>query len=134
MKKSSPYLIKLITFAIIFALLPSLALSQTIKTNEIQRQIESLEKRVLELECIVNQLGQEKLVQKQGPPQSAGEKWKDRQNWRKLRKGMTEKEIIEILGEPPKVVTSSVINMWFYSSGSVTFDADTRRVTGWTEP
>ena len=69
---------------------------------------QSLEDRVRELERRVEQL--EKQVAQPASPVSAPKPvsgqpdgWRERENWRSLRRGMTESEVRSILGEPQKV-------------------------------
>ena len=56
-------------------------------------------------------------------------------NWRQLKHGMKMDKVKELLGEPGRVYADSYrITWWYYSGGSVEFDAGSRRVDGWQEP
>lgn len=60
---------------------------------------------------------------------------KNKQNWRRLEKGMSKAEVKQILGEPGKINTASYGDTWYYPDvlgGSVDFDNG--RVEGWSEP
>ena len=59
-------------------------------------------------------------------------------DWRKLRNGMAESDVEQLLGSPTKVDVNAVFIWWYYgwpkSTAHVQFDPDSHRVTGWTEP
>ena len=58
-------------------------------------------------------------------------------NWRKLRSGMSEGDVEQLLGSPSKVNANQVFFIWYYgypSGGHVEFNANSRKVEGWTEP
>ena len=55
-------------------------------------------------------------------------------NWRQLRRKMKMDEVRELLGEPGHVEANSSYITWMYGNrGRVEFDADSERVTGWSE-
>ena len=65
--------------------------------------------------------------------------WKDKANWRKLKTGMTMNQVRQVLGEPGKVSTRTIVDIvytrWYYPDalgGDVAFKDG--RVTGWGEP
>jgi type II secretory pathway component PulM len=95
----------------------------------LQEQVEALRKRVAALEPIP--------TLKPGPgesavPASAGD-WSIRANWMALRKGMTKKQVVELLGEPETVRSMPYGHNWFYPSGYTTFD-HMGRLTRWSTP
>lgn len=62
-------------------------------------------------------------------------RWKDRSNWRQLKKGMSEDAVRALLGEPRKVDVLSVSTYWHYNypyGGDVVFSSGA--VVSWTEP
>jgi hypothetical protein len=102
---------------------------------------QSLDDRVRELERRVEQLEQQ--VGKQpaaaaGANRSTGRSGGSRQleNWRSLRRGMSEADVRSILGEPHKVNVMSSMGVWYYDppvGGNVHFDGG-GKVEGWSEP
>jgi|SRR5690625_942453 len=109
-----------------------------------QSNIEELEHRVAQLEQMVSQLQQriaelETKVQGRqdsGLPVVAKGNWREKSNWRRLRKGMTMEQVVELLGEPEKVDAGSIITFWYWgypSGGRVQFDS-ANRLNGWSEP
>ena len=62
-------------------------------------------------------------------------KWRDVQNWRRLRRGMTMDEVRALLGEPERVqALGGVITHWYWDSGAdVSFDASDK-LESWSEP
>jgi hypothetical protein len=58
-------------------------------------------------------------------------------NWRKLKSGMTEGQVEQLLGAPSRVDENPMVITWSYvdqSSGTVRFDARLRKVMSWSEP
>lgn len=58
-------------------------------------------------------------------------------NWRKLRNGMSEGEVEQLLGSPSRVDNMGPIVFWYYGypvGGAVQFDGRNRTVKGWQEP
>jgi SmpA / OmlA family len=58
-------------------------------------------------------------------------------NWRKLRNGMSQEDVEQLLGSPSKVDANLYSIAWYYgypSGGRVQFDARSRKVEGWNEP
>jgi outer membrane protein assembly factor BamE (lipoprotein component of BamABCDE complex) len=58
----------------------------------------------------------------------------DKANWRKLKKGLSEGDVEQLLGSPSRVDAFGPYTAWHYGSGSVEFDADTQKVESWHEP
>jgi len=100
----------------------------------LQAENRELQKRVdkLELRAQASAPGQPALAPNAG--------WKDKANWRGLRRGMTEREVEALLGPPTKVDIGPSLGYWFYSptqgvqGPNVMFSADKMTVYGWTEP
>ena len=58
----------------------------------------------------------------------------DKQNWRRLQKGMTREAVTRILGDPERINRYSTWESWNYPGfGYVTFD-ENGRVRSWSEP
>jgi outer membrane protein assembly factor BamE (lipoprotein component of BamABCDE complex) len=64
-------------------------------------------------------------------------KWQDKQNWRKLRSGMSKDEVTDLLGEPDRIDKSTFFEDWRYGyriiTGSVRF-SDNDKLDSWHEP
>ncbi|MCL5072997.1 MAG: outer membrane protein assembly factor BamE [Actinobacteria bacterium] len=97
---------------------------------ELKRRIASLEIRVEKLEKLLDP-SPEKIEP------SSQELWKNKANWRQLRIGMSENQVIDLLGEPVKIDVTISFIYWYYPnalSGSVMFDKSNRKLESWTEP
>ncbi len=44
-------------------------------------------------------------------------KWTDQINWRQLRQGMTEEQVIALLGEPGTITEAGKESQWYYGGG-----------------
>ena len=58
-------------------------------------------------------------------------------NWRKLKVGMSEVEVVKLIGTPTKVNDRQAHFNWLYgspASGFVRFDASTKTVMAWSPP
>ncbi len=63
-------------------------------------------------------------------------KWEDKQNWRRLRSGMTKDEVTFLLGEPDRIDKYSSFEVWSYGypgGGDVSYSSQ-GRVDAWSEP
>ena len=61
--------------------------------------------------------------------------WENTKNWRKLELGMTQAQVLSILGDPVKPI-QGVRTLWYYPSiyrGYVSFD-ENGNLIGWMEP
>ena len=72
------------------------------------------------------------------PPTSqaapTGAPWKDKQNWRRLQRGMSRDAVVRILGDPETIRKYSSFETWHYPlGGHVSFD-EAGRITSWFEP
>jgi hypothetical protein len=71
-------------------------------------------------------------------PPPASEPWKNKDNWSRLQEGMTEAQVLSILGPPTGRDTYSALGITHLSYGSyntyVDIDAKTRRVKNWRAP
>jgi hypothetical protein len=120
---------RLIWLAPIFLLLaPCVVFPQSgvdARLQKLEETSQVLERRVATLE--------DQLREQNAPARVAP----DKVNWRKLRKGMSEDEVEQLLGSPSRVDVFGVIAIWHYgdaSRGQVRFDADKHTVDAWSEP
>ncbi|NOX17000.1 MAG: hypothetical protein GXO87_01810 [Chlorobi bacterium] len=58
---------------------------------------------------------------------------KEKENWRKLERYMTMKEVKKLLGKPESIDKFSMSTRWWYGNGYVDFNAYPA-VSGWSEP
>ena len=129
----------LIGFFLVVYCIQNSALAQQNETEVIKAKVEKLKQKVAKLESRVAQL--EKVLLSNENIRSSSQrivnsdKWNNRQNWRKLERGMSKAEVKQILGEPDRIDAGSV-TYWHYSdiftSGDVTFMDG--KVYGWSEP
>jgi hypothetical protein len=102
------------------------------RIRELEQKMALLEQRIAKLESIV--LAARHDVEQ--PAAASPDKWKDRANWRRLRKGMSKKDVELILGPPPKTVPNAYYgDIWYYpdqQGGNVSFNKD-EVVTSWGE-
>lgn len=102
------------------------------RIRELERKIQFLEQRISKLEDIVLAARPDA----ENPAAASVDKWKERANWRRLRKGMSKKEVELILGTPPKTVPNAYYgDIWYYpdqQGGNVSFNKD-EVVTSWGE-
>lgn len=97
---------------------------------------QTLEDRVRELERRVEQLEKQVAQPVSAPKPVSGQPdgWRQRENWRSLRRGMTESDVRSLLGEPEKVDTFPSRTLWSYPGlGDARFDRN-GRLDGWSEP
>ena len=94
-------------------------------------RVRALERRVEQLEKQVAQPTSPASARK--PVSSQPDGWRQIDNWRSLRRGMTESDVRSILGEPQKVVASGSLTLWYYPGGG-SADFDDGRLRGWNEP
>lgn len=55
-----------------------------------------------------------------------------RENWRRLKVGMSQAEVSSTLGEPQRV-SVQILTFWYYGTGNVYFDRQ-GSLMGWAEP
>jgi len=102
------------------------------KIKKLEQMITQMEQRIAKLEGKILELekGQAK------PVAASPNKWKDKANWRLLKKGMSKNEVEQILGEPPKIVANAYYgDIWLYpdlQGGNASFDKD-GILTSWKE-
>ena len=63
--------------------------------------------------------------------------WKNPKNWKRLREGMTEAQVVQLLGRPTgknSYPASGSLTLWYSSAYNVKLTFRTRKVTGWDGP
>ncbi len=122
-----------IAVCIIILTAPSLAFSDPAseaRVAEFERTVRNLQQRVAELEARLVQADEVARTTSINPGNSG-----DIQNWRQLRKGMSEHDVERLLGSPEKIIALSDIQWYYnYPRGLVYFSAESRKVDGWMEP
>ena len=105
---------------------------QTYAQSSTESRVDKLEETVRILERRVATL-EDQLRQRTAAPSIPP----DKVNWRRLQKGMSETEVVRLLGSPAKVDAYGTFTIWHYGDSDyaeVQFDAKTRTVTEWHEP
>jgi hypothetical protein len=100
-------------------------------------EVPQLRSRIAELEARINHLEAllEKCMATGRAMDSDAYGWQNKKNWRSLEIGMDEKKVMDVLGEPVKII-EGVQTLWYYPNfygGYVSFD-ESRRLSGWSEP
>jgi len=93
--------------------------STALTIRALYKQIEALEKRVEELERYiqthpVNLQSEATEPVISAKPVAKGGDPTDERNWRKLKRGMSEEQVKEILGEPNYIKVSGIRTSWSY--------------------
>jgi hypothetical protein len=117
--------------------IPAVAAGQQPSDDSLLRRIDLLERRSSDLEQRVREL---EAVIKGEPsrdlPVPTSAKWRDLQNWRRLRRGMNMNEVRALLGEPERVQTMTFGTWWYFGNpiaAKVELD-DRSKLQGWSEP
>jgi hypothetical protein len=93
------------------------------RIQKLEESISALERRVASLEA---QLRERPPVSHVAP---------DKANWRKLKRGMSESDVEQLLGSPERIDARTAVVEWSYPGyGSVSFDTDSHRLSRWSEP
>jgi hypothetical protein len=112
--------------------LPAVAEGQTASSDSLLRRIDVLDRRVADLERRIRELEAPTTV---GAGRdfrvSTAPNWRDLQNWRQLRRGMTMDQVRALLGEPNRVDAGGV-TYWHWPNAHVYFMSDV--LEGWSEP
>src|SRR5262245_46685784 len=104
------------------------ALAQT----DVEKRLNDLERRVEQLE---KQSGRSASAGNRSQVVGGQDGWRRIENWRALKRGMTQAEVRGLLGEPHRVDAGSVTS-WYYDypiGGDLLFAGD-GRLHGWSEP
>jgi hypothetical protein len=103
------------------------------RIQRLEESIKALEQRVASLEA---QLHERTIASQERPSASQGSPTKA--NWRKLKSGMAQSEVEQLLGSPEKIEANEVVVVWWYprwpTGGLVKFAGGSHAVSGWSEP
>ncbi len=100
---------------------------------------QSIEDRVRDLERRVEQLENQRAqsispATTSKPRTSQPDGWRQRENWRTLKRGMTGSDVRSILGEPSKVNAFGSFTVWDYPGGGRAQLDSQEKLEGWGEP
>lgn len=100
--------------------------------------IRALVQRINELESQLSDFNRNDLSNTTNLLASKGDATKI-ENWRKLKIGMTEQQVLNLLGEPENIFKVSTSYIWYYPNFSNVsfwngFDTTVGKVDGWKEP
>jgi hypothetical protein len=103
---------------------PVFAADADSRIQRLEETVSALERRVASLEAQLHER-----------PAAASQVAPDKANWRKLQRGLTEKDVEQLLGSPEQVDASQFVVMWQYAGfGYVRFDGRSHTVDSWSEP
>lgn len=114
------------------ASIPAIAAAQDTSPGALIRRIENLERANADLERRVRAL--ESVIKSEplrSQPVPDSTKWLDLANWRRLRVGMSMKEVRALLGEPERI-EGGAFTYWRWTDANVVFFSG--KVNGWSEP
>ncbi len=117
-----------ILFFIVLFALPVKA--QSVEVDSLKNLVKSLEDS---LEIKNSELEKLRAQFEKMQKESRAQKVKEKENWRKLERYMTMKEIRKLLGKPESIDKFSVSVRWWYGNGYVDFNPY-KAVTNWSEP
>jgi len=113
------------TIVSVYLLLASSSLlaqtSSDMRLQKLEETVRLLERRVDSLEA--------QLRERSAPTPVAA----DKANWRKLKQGMSESDVEQLLGSPTKVDAFGNFTIWHYGFAEVQFNSR-HAVEGWHEP
>jgi hypothetical protein len=121
---------RLILFLLLFApLAPAADESQQRQIEALKQQLQDLQERVKRLEGEVEQ-GVPVNIARKVEPVPGG--WRKEHNWKLLVEGMSDYEVIKIVGEPDRQKTVKKFEFWYYGDGKVSLYM--RRLKSWDIP
>ncbi len=150
---------KMLLIMFMFYAVPRIAYGADAEIDELRNRIEYLEKKVeamnqtlIKMMAILDSSSSVSIGRPTVPP-SIGRptvppsiglptvtpdrlKWEDKQNWRKLRSGMSKDEVTDLLGEPDRIDKFPSFEVWSYGdygSGFVHFSSP-GKAESWSEP
>jgi hypothetical protein len=132
---------KMLLIVFMFYAIPRLAYGDDAQILELRNRIEYLEKKVetmnqtlIKMMAILDSSSSVSRVQQSVTPNQL--KWEDKQNWRKLRTGMSKNEVTDLLGEPDRIDKFTSFEVWQYGypgGGNVHFSSK-EKIESWSEP
>jgi hypothetical protein len=103
--------------------------SQQGQIDALKQQLQDLQERVKRLEGEVEQGVPVNMARKVEPVPGG---WRKEHNWRLLVEGMSDYEVIKILGEPDRQKTVKKFEFWYYGDGKLSVYM--RRLNSWDIP
>ena len=102
----------------------------SVRLSRLESKIQKLEKRIAVLETPRSEIATRGKASKAN---LGG--WRVRGNWRKLKKGMSENEVIKLLGNPEKIQTVADEYWWYWDFPAARVElSGNKTVVGWSEP
>ena len=108
---------KMLLIVFVFYAIPRLSYGEDAQINELRNRIEFLEKKVetmnqtlMKMMAILDSSSSVSTGQQSVTPDQS--KWEDRQNWRRLRSGMSKIEVRDLLGEPNRIDNYGPFEEW----------------------
>jgi hypothetical protein len=121
---------RLLLSLLLFApLAPAADESQQGQIDALKQQLQDLQERVKRLEGEVEQGVPVNMARKVEPVPGG---WRKEHNWRLLVEGMSDYEVIKILGEPDRQKTVKKFEFWYYGDGKLSVYM--RRLNSWDIP
>jgi hypothetical protein len=121
---------RLLLSVLLFApLAPAADESQQGQIDALKQQLQDLQERVKRLEGEVEQGVPVNMARKVEPVPGG---WRKEHNWRLLVEGMSDYEVIKILGEPDRQKTVKKFEFWYYGDGKLSVYM--RRLNSWDIP
>ena len=141
---------KMLLIMFMFYAVPRIAYGADAEIDELRNRIEYLEKKVeamnqtlIKMMAILDSSSSVSIGRPTVPPSISLPtvtpdrlKWEDKQNWRKLRSGMSKDEVTDLLGEPDRIDKFPSFEVWSYGdygSGFVHFSSQ-GKAESWSEP
>jgi hypothetical protein len=142
---------KMLLIMFMFYAIPRLAYGDDTEINELRNRIEYLEKKVetmnqtlINMMAILDSSSFVSRSQQSGAGIGTGGsgggsgtpdrlKWQDKQNWRRLRSGMSKGQVTDLLGEPDRIDKFPTWEVWRYGYAEVQFSSE-ERINSWHEP
>lgn len=101
--------------------------AQDDETARLRQKVAELEQQIKILEAHLAEAGEQQILGPNG--------WQNRKNWRRLEIGMEKGKVLEILGQPIRVI-GGIQTLWYYPNiycGYCSFD-ETGKLKAWAEP
>ncbi len=129
---------KMLLIMFMFYAIPLIAYGDDAEIKDLRNRIEYLEKKVEAMDqtltkmmAILNASPSVSRSQQSVTPDQL--KWKDKQNWRRLRSGMSKDEVTDVLGEPDNIDKFPSWEVWRYGYAEVQFSS-AEKLDSWHEP
>lgn len=119
----------LLSLSLFAPLAPAADESQQEQIEALKQQLQDLQERVERLEGEVQQ-GLPVNTARKIEPVPGG--WRKAHNWKLLEKGLSDYEVVEILGEPDRQKTVKKFEFWYYGDGRLRVYM--RRLKSWDIP